>query len=219
MTHHLRSFVAAAAGLATACFHHLPPVEPLARPVTYKGQYWDFPTGMRAVFIQDLDASRVNVLVSYLAGAADEGADEGGAAHLLEHLGFRARHAGPDAPTLNERLTATGAIFNAFTDHETTDYWALVPRDELGSVLALEAQRFEDPLAGISDTEFERTKEVVIAEVRERDAAHRLSGQFQWVLEETLDGTPYGHRIAGTAEQVKALTREQVRAFWERNYR
>src|SRR4051812_16952422 len=78
----------------------LPPNQPLARPVLFRGAYEEFPSGLRLVVHEDPQASRVAMDVSYRVGATDEPEGKEGLAHLVEHLTFLCRPGGARAPRL-----------------------------------------------------------------------------------------------------------------------
>ncbi|HZH75149.1 MAG TPA: pitrilysin family protein, partial [Archangium sp.] len=196
----------------------LPPDQPLARPIVYQGAYEPYPSGMRLVVYEDPRASRVTMDISYRVGATDEPAGKEGLAHLVEHLTFLARHGSDKAPRVWSRPLASGAEFNAFTTHDSTDYWFTAPLDEFPRLVRLEAQRLHEPLAGLTEEDFRMERDVVVAELRQRYETSPEGVQFAWVLNELLPGHPYGRTVGGTPESVQRLTLEDVRAFVKRHY-
>ncbi|MBF5042657.1 insulinase family protein [Aggregicoccus sp. 17bor-14] len=203
-----------------ACVTAMPPARPIARPVAYKGYYEAFPSGMRLVVYEDPAATRATVNVSYRVGASDEGRGQEGLAHLAEHLAFRGRPGGPGAPTMDSRLAATGAIVNAFTSHDQTDFWTHAPIIQLRSVLRLEAQRMRDALANVTEAEFLAERDVVIAELHEREEGDELGAQQALVLESALPaGHPYARSVSGTVQSLRALRLEDVRTWAQTYYR
>ncbi|MFL5354189.1 M16 family metallopeptidase [Archangium sp.] len=116
------------------------------------------------------------------------------------------------------RLLASGAEFNAFTTHDSTDYWFTAPPEQFPKLVDLEAQRLRDPLAGLTEEAFRVERDVVVAELRERQETSPEGAQFTWVLSELMPGHPYGRSVGGTPESVRGLTLEDVRAFVKQHY-
>lgn len=214
----LAVFLALGAALSGCATVMLPPDKPLARPVAYRGYSETFPTGLRLVAYEQPHAQRVKLAVSYRVGALDEPKGKEGIAHLAEHLAFRTRPGGGSRPTVASRLLVSGARYNAFTTHDTTDYWSEVPREAFSQVLALEALRMRDPLAGLTEAEFLVEREVVINEIRQRQETSPEGLQLTWLQEVALAGTPYGRSVGGTPASLATITLEDVRAFFRAHY-
>ncbi|AKI99152.1 zinc protease [Archangium gephyra] len=192
--------------------------KPLAKPIAYRVAYQPYPSGMRLVVHEDAQAPRVTMNVSYRVGATDEPSGKEGLAHLAEHLTFLARHGGAQSPRVWSRLLASGAQFNAFTTHDSTDYWFTAPPEQFARLAALEAQRMREPLAGLTEEDFRVERDVVVAELRERQETSPEGAQYAWALTELLPGHPYGRTVGGTPESVLRLTLEDVRAFVKQHY-
>ncbi|WNG37209.1 insulinase family protein [Archangium violaceum] len=208
----------AAQGCAERAALALPPDVPLAVPVPYRVAYQLYPSGMQLVVQEDAQAPRVTMDVSYRVGATDEPAGKEGLAHLVEHLTFLGRHGNAQAPRVQSRLLASGAEFNAFTSHDSTDYWFTAPAEQFPRLATLEAQRMRDPLAGLTEEDFRVERDVVVAELRQRYETNPAGAQYAWALAELLPGHPYGRTVSGTPESVQRLTLEDARAFVRQHY-
>jgi len=196
----------------------LPPNQPLARPVSFRGAYEEFPSGLRLVVHEDPRLSRVTMNVSYRVGATDEPEGKEGLAHLVEHLTFRARPGGERALRLSSLLLASGAEFNAVTSYDGTDYFFIAPPEQFPLLAALEAERLREPLAHVTEEDFRVAREVVVAELRQRYETSPEGAQQRWLHEELLPGHPYGRTPGGTPESLRHLTLEDARAFVKAHY-
>jgi zinc protease len=196
----------------------LPPDVPLARPLVYRGAFSTYASGLRVVVQEAPRATRVRVDVSYRVGATDEPEGKEGLAHLVEHLTFLARHGGPRAPQLASRLLASGADFNATTTHDDTVYWATAPVPQLAQLVTLESQRLRAPLEHLTEADFLRERDVVVAELRQRQETSPEGAQSARLLAAALPGHPYGRPAGGTPESLRHLTLEDVRAFVRQHY-
>ncbi len=175
-------------------------------------QTFDLTNGARLAVIAEHDANLVEVDVRYRTGAVEDPQGKEGLAHLVEHLMFSLRD-GPDAPTLGDRLAAVALDFNAYTSWDETHYVEIAPAGSLPQLLALEHKRFAADCAQIDDEILDRERDVVIQEILQRgDAAGRVAAAVFG------DDHPYGRRIGGTPESLRAITRDDVCDFLAAGY-
>ena len=66
-----------------------------------------------------------------------------GFAHLFEHMMFRGTEKYPPEK-YNELLKPAGAASNAFTSDDFTVYYTIFSKEDLATVLAMEADRFQN---------------------------------------------------------------------------
>src|SRR3989338_3490994 len=93
--------------------------------------------GLRVLIMEDHSAPVATVMVTYLVGSRHETQEFRGGAHLLEHMMFKG------TPTYNKArgtqianlLQKTGAILNASTWKDGTNYFETLPSDKLDLVL------------------------------------------------------------------------------------
>ncbi|HRH71904.1 MAG TPA: insulinase family protein, partial [Zoogloea sp.] len=112
----------------------------LAGPVWANPFETALPNGMKLIVKEDRRAPSVVHMVWYRVGAMDEVDGTSGVAHLLEHMMFKGtKKLGPGE--FNKQVAAAGGRDNAFTSHDYTAYFQQVPREALGRMMALEADR------------------------------------------------------------------------------
>jgi zinc protease len=176
-------------------------------------------SGLRIVQQRAPGTGLVAVAMTIGAGSARDPVGQEGMAHLLEHVSFRARDG--QGRTIDDRLRALGATAeNALTGHDSTVYFALVPREALASLLLLEAGRLVDPLAGVTQVDLDVEREVVRNEQRERDSSGNSALARQALLEAVFPGDhPYARPTGGTEQTLARITLAGLRDFAARNYR
>jgi predicted Zn-dependent peptidase len=76
--------------------------------------------GMRVVLLPDASVALVEVDVRYEVGSKEDPPGRAGLAHLVEHLMFQQRQAGPDKPPLGAALRTSSLYHNAFTTWDGT---------------------------------------------------------------------------------------------------
>jgi zinc protease len=165
----------------------------------------ELPNGLRIVVLAEPNASEVAITMRYGVGDADDPIGREGLAHLVEHVMFE--------PVL-ERLETRALAFNGYTTHDSTLYVEHAAPDQLSAMLGIEADRIRATCDAVSAAAFERQREVVSNELRERadDDAIRSA------LATAVFGTGHPFARVSSAATVAAITREQVCAFVAQHY-
>lgn len=159
-------------------------------------------------------ASGVAVALCVPGGSRLDPADRGGLAHLVEHLVFRATPKF-SAGRLPLAFEAVGARTGARTTPEAAVFWEVVPARQVDLALQVEADRLDGLTFSMKDLERERG--LVLGELTSASAERQVEGYLRRML---APGQPQEHVLpAGSAEEVRAITPDDLRAFYERGYR
>jgi zinc protease len=171
--------------------------------------------GLRVLIRRDSSAPVVAIVTHVCAGYFDESDDIVGIAHVLEHMYFKG------TPTrgvgeIARETKAVGGYLNAATIYDYTSYYTVLPAS--GFVRGLEVQFDAYAHSLIDADELTRELEVIIQEARRKaDNPHALAIE---TLYEVLHDR---HRIRrwriGREPGLRALTREQLVAFYRNFYR
>jgi predicted Zn-dependent peptidase len=147
-------------------------------------------------------------------GSRDESIELAGASHYLEHLLFKGTPR-RSALEISTEIEAVGGDINAFTTKEYTCYYARV----LDADLPLAADVLTDVVSSAlllgEDVESERgviLEEIAMTEDDPGDLVHEEFSLALW------GDTPLGRPIAGSADSVRALTRDQISEHYRRHY-
>ncbi|WP_419702107.1 M16 family metallopeptidase [Mucilaginibacter sp. NFX135] len=148
------------------------------------------------------------------AGSRDEGEQQEGLAHFIEHLLFKETERRNTSQILN-RLELVGADLNAYTTKEYTCIHA--------SLLNLHLERsmdlFEDILfhSTFPEDEQEKEKGVILDEIASYldQPEEAIQDDFEELL---FKGHPMGNNILGTTESVGRMNGDDIRAFIQANY-
>jgi predicted Zn-dependent peptidase len=147
-------------------------------------------------------------------GSRDESVALAGASHYLEHLLFKGTPR-RSALEISTEIEAVGGDINAFTTKEYTCYYARV----LDEDLALAADVLTDVVSSalLLEEDVESERGVILEEIAmtEDDPGDLVHEEFSLAL---WGDTPLGRPIAGTADSVRALTREQITEHYRRHY-
>ena len=152
---------------------------------------------------RDVPVTTVMLGVKY--GAIYEDEKEKGIAHFIEHLCFK----GTEKRTAKEiafELEKVGGILNAFTSEELTAYHVKLPSKHLELAMDVIFDIFFNPI--FPEEEVKKEANVICEEIKmyhDDPQMHALEK-----IKENLYEKPFGMFIAGTEENVMAMTREQL---------
>jgi zinc protease len=191
-----------------------------ARTVTLPFEKYALPNGLEVILHEDHRIPQVVVDVWYHVGSKDEVVGRTGFAHLFEHVMFQGtKHVGEDKHF--EYLQKAGASnVNGSTGNDRTNYFEVVPSNQLELGLWLESDRMgfllERP--GFKET-LDNQRDVVKNERRQR-VENRPMGLVSQVTLEALypPSHPYFHEVIGSMEDLSAASVEDVKAFFRKYY-
>ncbi len=182
-----------------------------AMPVTFREHC--SPNGLRIIGEIDPDAHSAAAGFFVKTGARDETGSLMGVSHFLEHMMFKGTEE-ISADELNRRFDAMGARNNAYTSGEMTCFYAQVLPERVAEASELLSRMMRPALR---QDDFDREKNVILEEIA------MYKDEPFWVLyertmEEHYGAHPLGHRVLGTNETIAALTRDQMREYFDRRY-
>src|SRR6188472_3233045 len=171
--------------------------------------------GLQVVVIPDHRAPVVTNMVWYKVGSADETPGKSGLAHFLEHLMFKGTAKNP-AGRFSQVVATIGGQENAFTSADYTGYYQRVPREQLKSMMELEADR----MTGLLLTEEEVRPELnVVLEEQNMRVANNPNARLGEQMEAALYlNHPYGRPVIGWRQEIEQLTRDDALDFYRRFY-
>ena len=191
-----------------------------ARTVSLPFEKYTLPNGLEVILHEDHLIPQVVVNLWYKVGSKDEVVGRTGFAHLFEHVMFQGtKHVGEDKHF--EYLQKAGASnINGSTGTDHTNYFEVVPSNQLELALWLESDRMgfllERP--GFKET-LDNQRDVVKNERRQR-VENRPMGLVSKVTLEALypPSHPYFHEVIGSMEDLSAASVEDVKAFFRKYY-
>ena len=176
--------------------------------------------GLEVILHEDRRMPEIAVDVWYKVGARDEAPGRTGFAHLFEHVMFQGtKHIAEDKHF--EYLQKAGASsVNGSTSHDRTNYFEVVPSNQMELALWLESERMGFLLdrTGFKET-VDNQRDVVKNERRQR-YENRPAGLISKVLLEALypPDHPYYHQVIGSMEDLTAASVDDVKAFFRTYY-
>jgi zinc protease len=185
------------------------------RPL-FGAKIWRLANGLRVVFHENRRAPVVAQYLFYAAGAGEDPPGRSGVAHFLEHMMFKGSANVPSGE-LSRRVAREGGTDNAFTSRDVTAYFQHIEASRLPLVMAMEADRFAAPL--IPEAELESERSVILEERRQRTDSNPRA-RFQEAFRAALWGPQSwaGRPLIGWAEEIRAITRDDLVGFHARFY-
>ncbi|MEO6990070.1 MAG: pitrilysin family protein [Candidatus Baltobacteraceae bacterium] len=171
------------------------------------------PNGLRIVVLRDTLAPVVSTFLNFHAGSDDEPIT--GIAHAQEHMAFRDGSILSGAQA-DEIAGFTGDEDNADTQNEITQYFHLVPSQDLDLALHLDAARFGGLLDAQKDWDVERGAIEQEVTADNSDASYRL---YVKILHHVLGGTAYADEGLGTLHSFgHQINAPQLQTFFQTWY-
>jgi zinc protease len=171
--------------------------------------------GLEVVVVPDHRTPVVTHMIWYKVGSADETPGKSGLAHFLEHLMFKGTEKNPEGK-FSQTVAALGGQENAFTTADYTGYFQRIARENLETMMAMEADRMTGLV--LSEGNVVPELKVVLEEYNMRVANSpdaRLGEQISAAL---YLNSPYGRPVIGWRHEIEKLTREDALAFYRRFY-
>jgi zinc protease len=171
--------------------------------------------GLRVIVHEDHNTPLVCCNVMYDVGARDESPDKTGFAHLFEHLMFGGSL---NVPSFDEPVQKAGGENNAFTSNDLTNFYEVMPANNLEVGLWLESDRmlslkFQEKILDVQ-------RKVVSEEFKE----HYINQPYgdAWHQLRKLAYTTHPYRWPTIGEKLEHIENAQlsdVKDFFFRHYR
>jgi predicted Zn-dependent peptidase len=160
-------------------------------------------------------AASITMSIFVKAGSRYEEKRINGISHFLEHLHFKGTKKYPNAKRLSETVDEIGGEFNANTGKEHTQYFIRAAYEHLPLVFDVLTDMLKYPL--FDEKEMQREKGVIIEEINMYKDNPQI--HVESLFEETLwDDQPLGRDIAGTADVIRSITRDDILSYRNRFY-
>ena len=149
------------------------------------------------------------------AGTCNEEPGEEGLAHFCEHVTFKGTERRKAWHILN-CLESVGGDLNAYTNKEGTVYYSAILKEHIARAVDLLSDIVFHSV--YPQVEIDKEVEVICDEIESYNdsPAELIYDEFENIL---FKGSPLGHNILGTAEQVRAFKTEDALRFTRKLYR
>jgi zinc protease len=174
--------------------------------------------GLRVIVVPTGFPNLVSLQIPVQTGSRNEvEPGRSGFAHFFEHMMFRGTER-YSAPKYQEIVTRTGARQNAYTTDDYTNYHITFAKEDLETVLDIEADRFMH--LAYQEEDFKTEARAVLGEYN-KSSANPLNKLIEVQHEHAFRVHPYQHTTMGFLRDIEEMPNqfEYSRSFFSRWYR
>lgn len=171
--------------------------------------------GLKILVKEDHRSPVVVSQIWYKIGSSYEENAKTGLSHLLEHLMFRGTEQYA-AGQFSKIMAENGADENAFTSSDYTAYYQKLEKNRLAISFKLEADRMRG--LKLDQKEFDKEREVVIEERKLRTDDKPTSLMYEIFKATAYQSSPYRNPVIGWMPDLKNLTLEDAKNWYQRWY-
>ncbi|MCX8479085.1 MAG: pitrilysin family protein, partial [Chitinophagales bacterium] len=180
----------------------------------YSFEKYSLENGLKVILHHDKATPMVCVNVLYDVGARDEEETRTGFAHLFEHLMFGGS---VNVPIFDEPIEMAGGKNNAFTSNDMTNYYEVVPAENIETALWLESDRMIS--LAFSPESLEVQRKVVCEEFKEHYINQPYGDVSHIIRELSYKVHPYKWPTIGkNLAHIEEASLEDVKAFFKKHY-
>lgn len=170
--------------------------------------------GLRVIHLKDQSRTTVVLNTLYNVGARDENENRTGFAHLFEHLMFSGSE---NVPVFDKEVEEAGGQNNAFTNNEFTNYYLVMPSENVETAFWLESDRMR--ALTIDEKSLSVQRGVVVEEFKQRCFNAPFGLLWHHVRALVYEMSPYRWPTIGLdISHVEDAVLEDVRSFYDRFY-
>jgi zinc protease len=173
--------------------------------------------GLKVILMRNHKTPVVAVNIWYKVGSKDEKQGKTGFAHLFEHMMFEGSENVGKAEHI-KLINNVGGLVNGSTTQDRTNYWEVVPSNQLELALWLEADRMRS--LNLVWKNFDNQRSTVKEERRLRiDNQPYMKVLYELKDEFSYNNFAYKHSVIGSVEDLDNATLDDIKAFHDTYYK
>ena len=175
---------------------------------------FELANGLKVIVHEDDSTPMAAVNVLYNVGARDESPEKTGFAHLFEHLMFGGS---ANIPDFDEPIQRAGGENNAFTNNDITNFYNIVPSENLETIFWLESDRMLN--LNIDKKVLDVQRKIVIEEFKETCLNEPYGDVWHHIADLAFKVHPYRWPTIGKIpKHVEDATLDDVKEFYKKYY-
>ena len=180
-------------------------------------EYQHKKNGLTVLFLENHNAPVFTFMVTYRVGSRNEAIGHTGSNHLLEHLMFKGSEQfnKEGGTAIWNVLQDVGAMINATTWFDRTNYFELLPKEHLPQAVKIEADRMRSAFIRDDDRKSEMTVVRNEFERGENDPWEALDKNI-WAT--AYQAHPYHHSTIGWRSDIENVPTERLKEFYDTFY-
>ncbi len=184
----------------------------------FKATEKNLPNGLKVIVVPTGFPNLVSVTIPVQTGSRNEiEAGKSGFAHFFEHMMFRGTKATPPEQ-YKAIINKAGARQNAYTSDDLTNYYTTFAKEDLETVLRVEADRFQN--LEYAESEFKTESRAVLGEYN-KNSANPISKLLEVQREGAFQAHTYKHTTMGFIKDIEDMPNQYAysKVFFDRWYR
>ncbi|MES2317143.1 MAG: pitrilysin family protein [Pseudomonadota bacterium] len=176
------------------------------------------PNGLKIIIVPTGFPNLVSVQIPVQTGSRNEiEPGKSGFAHFFEHMMFRGTKAYPPEK-YQAVITKSGARQNAYTSDDLTNYHTTFAKEDLETILKVEADRFQNLSYG--EDVFKTESRAVLGEYN-KNSANPISKLFEVQRDAAFTTHTYKHTTMGFIKDIEDMPNQYAysKVFFDRWYR
>lgn len=170
--------------------------------------------GLKILHVEDKSTPMVAVNILYNVGAKDEKETHTGFAHLMEHLMFGGSI---HEPNFDEVMQNAGGENNAWTTNDVTNFYDIVPKENVETAFYLEADRMYSLC--FSEQSLKVQRQVVCEEFKQRNLNRPYGDVEELIRDMAFKTHPYKWVTIGKElSHIQNTTMEDVKEWFFSHY-
>ncbi len=194
------------------------PAKPAADILPFHATETTLPNGLKVIVVPTGFPNIVSIQIPVKTGSRNEvEPGKSGFAHFFEHMMFRGTKAYPPAK-YQAIVTRSGARQNAYTTDDYTNYHTTFPKEDLETMLKIEADRFQNLEYG--ESEFKTEARAVLGEYN-KNSANPISKLYEVTRDKAFTTHTYKHTTMGFLKDIEDMPNQFAysKTFFDRWYR
>ncbi len=173
------------------------------------------PNGLKVIVHEDASTTMAAVNILYKVGSRDEDARQTGFAHLFEHFMFEGS---VNIPEFDTPLQNAGGENNAFTSNDITNYYDILPANNLETAFWLESDRMMS--LAFDEESLNTQKNVVMEEFKEHYINQPYGDVWHKMCALAYKVHPYQWPVIGlTLDHIEQVKMQSAKDFFFKYYR
>ncbi|HYN83437.1 MAG TPA: pitrilysin family protein, partial [Gemmatimonadaceae bacterium] len=184
----------------------------------FKATEKTLPNGLKIIVVPTGFPNIVSLRIPVQTGSRNEiEPGKSGFAHFFEHVMFRGTKT-MTKEQANELITKAGARENASTSDDYTNYYITFAKEDLESMIRLQADRFQN--LSYSEEDFKTEARAVLGEYN-KNSANPGSKLYEVLRDNAFTTHTYKHTTMGFLEDIEDMPNQfdYSRTFFDRWYR
>ncbi|SVC05538.1 uncharacterized protein METZ01_LOCUS258392, partial [marine metagenome] len=180
-------------------------------------EYQHKKNALTVLLLENHNAPVITFMVTYRVGSRNEAIGHTGSTHLLEHLMFKGSEQfnKESGTAIWNVLQDVGAMINATTWFDRTNYFELLPKEHLLQAVKIEADRMRSAFIRDEDRKSEMT---VVRNEFERGENDPWEGLDKNIWATAYQAHPYHHSTIGWRSDIENVSTERLKDFYNTFY-